>query len=195
MNLDDDYRALLNKMAAKRAIERSLLFFVTVCVAGVGVLLFFQNRALTTEIKNQQTAATQSAHQAQANERALQQQSADIKQFIECIAAFFAQPDRADLTLKSLQHCQFATTSFSSTPTPSSIASSTVVPATPQTSNPNAQQPVVAGSPPEPTPSNPQPSPGNPQEPLPGGALQDVGDLVETITDQTGQLVNSFILH
>lgn len=179
--LDDDYRALLNKMAAKHAVERFMLAFVVLCIVGIGVLLFFQNRALTTDIHNQQTATIARNKFIADNQKQIQDQTAQIKSYIQCIADFFAQPNRTNLTLSDLQDCQFSPTKFtgsasaSASSTSGSSAQSTV-PATPQTSNPTSQQ-VTTSSPP------PEPNPRTPQQTIPGSVLQPVSNIVNSVID------------
>lgn len=147
MNEEDEYRSLLNKMAAKRAFERIVLVFVALCALGIIGLLFVQDR----ELKQQSIAANA---RFAARSQAELQQTAKIESYIQCIAEFFAQPNRANLTLNNLQACQFATQ-----PSSSSTNQYATVPKQPQPENPNAQQPTTSEPPTSSTVSKPQSSP------------------------------------
>lgn len=195
MSIEEDYRHLMNKIAAKRAVERTLLFFVALCVAGIATALFFQDRSLTTSIKYQQQEARAQSAYINASQKALKAQSADIKAYIQCIAEFFAQPDRATLTLTNLQDCQFNTATFSvggaATGTAATPASIAVVPPKPQTTVATTQQPTTSAPPPEPTPSSSQPAapykpqPVAPESPL-ERILQPAGDVLSALVNALG---------
>ena len=147
-NLDDDYRRLLTLEAAKRTTERVLLACIAVSVIILGVLLYIQNHELRTDIRDQQQAAvvrnqhfTATQKNIEATEQATQQQTQQLEGYIQCIAAFFAQPDRANLTLQNLQGCEIAR----------STQSAAIVPE--QATIPPVKSPTTSEPPKSPTPS------------------------------------------
>jgi hypothetical protein len=140
------HRNFVKQLTMKRAADRALLAFIALCGAATIALLIVQNHTLNVEVKNQQVASANQtrseAAQAQSDAATLRQinsQATEIKQTIQCIGDFFAQPNRQNLTIENIQQCQFNTNAFSPTAAIVPKQTTTPVPKTPTTSEPPEQ--------------------------------------------------------
>lgn len=136
----------------KHTAERAMLVFICTCALGILALLYVQNRALNTEISNQQAAVISRQKSLAKLTRQLTQETNEINQHVQCIGDFFAQPDRQNLSISNIQQCTFNTNAFS--PTVAVVPKPTSVPA--------AKEPTTSAPPNNPTPTPATPQTGSP---------------------------------
>jgi len=129
-----------------------LMFFVLAVLSGVA---FLQFQALQ-EFKEQSTQRAEAIEQRQKDDLAL---AGRTNAYIQCIARFFAERDRTNLTLTDLDNCSYER---SGNPVPGVDTTPIIVEQEPTVINPNAPglQPVTPQEEePEPEPEQPAVSP------------------------------------
>jgi cell division protein FtsB len=147
------YRQSMNRVIAKKGLERVLLICVFLLACTSVGLLVNQNRELSAEIHNQQIASRQRSKNITNLESQIQKTSTDTQGYVLCIGQFFEQPNRTNETL-DLNTCKINSQgkTVSSFLAPAGISSpvaktpAAVVPTTP--TEPPTKQPVATSPPP-----------------------------------------------